>query len=474
MIPKNEIIDQLKIYFPRSFELGSTYLTQGGGNYLVERLTRLDEEPLTLTHLNQCLHLTHQAGVSNGFFRYYFLTTPIEHPYPVERVYSDKTLSYSGLSCVDSLEQLGWGFRRFYTDALLYFGNIRSAYRDLRTKSYDEISTFYKQKRYDTNAMSMRGDVFPFKKIPVDDRYLIAEVACKAYTSEKFGDPVLLEKVLLERYRLAGNRAKKISELLTVQSTEEAGFEQQQFMLEFSTDEIAQDSIESEDDIQKSVKKIASRFTSARENALTNTKLFLSIVNELDIYIATSMRARDDFRNMAHDSELILKNEELKRLKIRYFDPTMSAAEGHEDKGLIECLMVKCAKALLYFAGEKDSFGKDAEVAMALSLGKPVVILCPEGKKGLSRVSLFKEIHPLSRLIHIDTGVACGAIVTQDKNIAATLLARMFNNAMEYDLVQNGDGYFRLLERTTGSVVRLHTNSNILREAFWNYYHNVP
>jgi hypothetical protein len=151
----------------------------------------------------------------------------------------------------------------------------------------------------------------------------------------------------------------------------------------------------------------------------------------------------------------------------------MSAATGHEDKGLIECLMVKCAKVLLYFAGETDSFGKDAEVAMAMSLGKPVIILCGEDEKGAQRAKFFRDIHPLSRLIHFDTGVACGAVVTQKLDTVVQLLERVFNNTMEYDLEQK-DGYLRLRERLTGSVARLQTASDILREAFWNYYHNVP
>lgn len=474
MATKEEIVKVLKFFFPRSFSGDSSYLTSGGGSLLMERLSKIEESPVPLTHLNQCLHLTHQAGVSEGFFQYYFLSNPPDHPYPVERVLSGKVLNYTGLNNIASLEQLEWGIRRFFIDALLYYGNIRSAYRDLRKRTFQDLAKYFRQKRFDPNAMSSRADVFPFRKIPVDDRYLIAEVACKAYSPEKSGDPVLLEKLLLERYRIAGNRPTKISELLIPPAEEQEGQGQQNFMLQFSADEIAQDNITNEEDIRTSVTRIAVRFTAARKNALFNTELFLSIVNELDIYIATSMRTRDDFRNMARDCELILKKDGLRKLKIRYFDPTMSAADGHEDKGIIECLMVKCAKALLYFAGDKDSFGKDAEVAMALSLGKPVVILCPEGKKGADRVSLFKEIHPLSRLIHIDSGVACGAIVTQDRDIAATLLERIFNNSMEFDLTQSGDGYFRLKERLTGSVVRLHTNSDILREAFWNYYHQVP
>jgi hypothetical protein len=84
---------------------------------------------------------------------------------------------------------------------------------------------------------------------------------------------------------------------------------------------------------------------------------------------------------MAETCETIFSDHKLKELNLRYFDPTLSAAGGHEDKGLIECLMVKCAKALVYCAGEKESYGKDAEAAMALSLGKPVIFYCDQKKR---------------------------------------------------------------------------------------------
>ena len=244
-------------------------------------------------------------------------------------------------------------------------------------------------------------------------------------------------------------------------------------MFEFSADEFLNETIEYEEDIEKYVSKIFKRFNDARPLAIANTRLYLSIVNELDVYIATSMRKRDDFRNMAKDCNLIFKRDALRKLKVRYFDPTMSAADGHEDKGLIECLMVKCAKAVLYFAGESDSFGKDAEMAMAMSLGKPVVILCPRDEKGKGRMEFFRDVHPLSRLIRFDTGVACGAMVTENPDVAGKLLERIFSNTLEYDLDHSGDGYFRVKERLTGSVVRLQTNSRILQESFWNNYHGV-
>ena len=182
------------------------------------------------------------------------------------------------------------------------------------------------------------------------------------------------------------------------------------------------------------------------------------------------MGLREDFRNMVRTCQEIFENPLLKDLKLRYFDPTLSAASGHEDKGLIECLMVKCAKALVYCAGDGASYGKDAEAAMALSLGKPVIFYCNEKQ----RSRFYRDVHPLSRLIEFETGVAVGAMVTDSTEEVAKLLCRIFENKMEYKLehVQERPGYLRLKETLTNSVVRLQTNDRMLTETFWNHYHN--
>ncbi len=109
-------------------------------------------------------------------------------------------------------------------------------------------------------------------------------------------------------------------------------------------------------------------------------------------------------------------------MNLRYFDPTLSAAAGHEDKGLIECLMVKCANVLVYSAGEKESYGKDAEAAMALSLGKPVIFYCDQQQ----RSRFYRDVHPLSRLIEFETGIAVGVMVTDKLEEVSALLHRIF------------------------------------------------
>jgi len=130
--------------------------------------------------------------------------------------------------------------------------------------------------------------------------------------------------------------------------------------------------------------------------------------------------------------------------------------------------MVKCAKALVYCAGDRESYGKDAEAAMGLSLGRPVIFYCNQEQ----RRRFYRDVHPLSRLIEFETGVAVGAMVTDKLSEVSELLYRVFENKMEYRLEQSRPGYLRLLERLTGSVVRLQTNDRMLTETFWNHYHN--
>ena len=170
---------------------------------------------------------------------------------------------------------------------------------------------------------------------------------------------------------------------------------------------------------------------------------------------------------MADTCERIFSDDRLKHLNLRYFDPTLSAAAGHEDKGLIECLMVKCAKMLVYCAGEKESYGKDAEAAMALSLGKPVIFYCDQER----RRRFYRDVHPLSRLIEFETGVAVGAMVTDEVQDVYELIYRTFENKMVYYLEQSRPGFLRLKDKLTDSVVRLQTNDQLLTETFWNHYH---
>jgi hypothetical protein len=468
---RDELLKILASYFPRLFKPGTEFLESGDGSLFVDRFCRMDKEPVTCTQLNQLLHMAGKAGMSEGFFRFYFLSLPADLPYAVTELLPFPFEPHP--VGIRSLSQLQWGLRRVFVDALLYFGSVIRAYEELHGRSFEDLSALFDARGFNPDAMTSRGAVLPFHSIPADDRYLIAEMACKAYSPMEPGTPLLIEKTLLDAYRSRGGGRIVIKDLFDDKSQIAKDDPQAQMMLQFTAEEFSEDTVSSEQDIREKVQVVAKRFVRARALAISNTRLYLSIVNELDVYVATSMRRRADFRDMSRDSATIFGQAGLQRLRLRYFDPTISAADGHEDKGLIECLMVKCAKALIYFAGESDSFGKDAEVSMALSLGKPVIILCPASPKGEQRRRFFRDIHPLSRLIQMESGIPVGAMITNNPLEAARLLERIFTNRMEYDLEQSADGYLRLRERLTQSVVRLQTNFLMLRESFINYYHGV-
>lgn len=469
---QEEILTTLSLYFPGTFKEGASFLETEKGIQLVSRLANMPSSPLSLTHVNQLLHLNQEAGISDGFLKYYFLIEPLSHPYPVNKIHSETIQPHD--TGIVSLKQLKWGIHRFFIDALLFYGDIRSAYRDLRGKSYEELKKHFSSKCMPTVEMRARGSVLPLQNINPDDRYLIAELACKAYSAPLGEESSLIESELKKVYKGRGGGRVKIKDLIKLAEDANKDDLQAQLSFSFASEEFIEAEVSSEQELVDKISSVAERFKKAHKKALSNTEHYLSIVNELDAYVATSMRNREDFREMYRNCQTIFNDERLLPYNLRYFDPTCSAAQGHEDKGLIECLMVKCSKMLIYFAGEKESFGKDLEAGMALSFGKPVIIYCQPTNEGEKRMKFFRDIHPLSRLIDVETGVAVGAMITNNIDTVVKLIDRIFSNQMEYDLLQKGDAYFRLREHLTGSIVRLQTNSAILRESFWNYYHKVP
>ena len=376
--------------------------------------------------------------------------------------------SFKRVDQILTLDQLCWGLHRLYTDSLLFFGAIQNGYRELRTRALADLEQLFRKYRYNTEAMIHRGPALPLQEIAQDHRYLIAEQACKSFDPQD-GEPTGLRMVLkgawYEHASTTAGRTTARELLKSAYVLNGYGERQQQFM--FAAEELLDAEVTSEEELMARYEEIAGNFSYARGAALRNTELYLSMANDLDVYVATSMRTREHFREMARTCDKIFSHPSVKHLNLRFFDPTLSAAKGHEDKGLIECLMVKCARVLIYTAGEHDSYGKDVEAAMALSQGKPVIFLC--GEDGRRR--FFREVHPLSRLIDFRTGVAVGAMATSSADEAALLLGRIFENNMEYELEQPKKGYFRLKERRTGSTVRLQTNDELLRETFWNCYH---
>ena len=434
------------------------------------RLDDIHESPVSHPQLNQLLGLGHQAPVSTAFFDYYWLQAPPGHPYPVKQLPGFDPEWLSGNQVIRSLDHLKWGLYRLFTDGLLYFGNVRSAFRTLRTLDTEGLNTFFRQRRFDSAAIRRRGKPLSLQTIPHDERYLVSEMACKSFGDSE-GSAGEMRQVLADLYdKHVQNGGGPITFRQLLSGELPDTFSERRGEFQFAMDEALEDEISSEQDFDAKFGAEADKFFRAREMALHNTRHYLSMANELDVYVATSMGSRENFRDMARFCDDLFGHDDLTQFFLRYFDPTLSAALGHEDKGLIECLMVKCAKVLVYYAGSEASYGKDAEAAMALSLGKPVIFHCHES----TRKRLYQDIHPLSRLIDFKTGVAVGAMVTDNLGQIRELIRRLLNNEMQYRIDEHPSrtGYLLLKEDITGSVVRLQTSDQMLTEAFWNHYYN--
>jgi len=198
--PKNKAVDECdesdRLPAPLRLFRGSgggieSWLNENTPANVIERLGNIDSEPLSFEYLNQLLILSHEAGLSRGFYEYYWLSLPSsEHPHPYDVTalagYSDQFASTEGK--IVSAEHLAWGLERLYVDGLLFFGNVRECYRKLRNMRFADLQSHFQRKCYDTELLTRRGPSLPLNNIPRDSRYLIAEVACKTYDAPAFSD----------------------------------------------------------------------------------------------------------------------------------------------------------------------------------------------------------------------------------------------------------------------------------------------
>lgn len=472
----NNVIAKIQDAIGLNLPLVAARLTEGDDSYraVARGLHSLEQGGLSWAQLNQILHRMSEPGMSEGFFRYYGMEVPNTHPYPVNLVLD--TIPYrppSDTNYLRSGQQVRWGLQRFMYDAMLYWGNFRQAYRELRNRPFEDIRDLFARKRVDKEHLLQRGQVDEPASIAKDHRYLISEMACKSYEPASELQQTEHVKLALEAYRALRSQHDNVTPSKLKAATEKVAKDRGQLDLFNLMYEDAGQTIESEADVLALYSGQWKAFRAARETALENTRVYLSMCNDLDVYVATSMRSRQDFREMTDTCNSIFRSETLKRYNIRYFDPTLSAAKHHEDKGLIECLMVKMAKVLLYFSQHKESLGKVSEYAMALSLGKPVIVLCPDDPRGQEIYQFYRDGHPLMRLVEFKTGTANGAMVTHKVNDVITLLERIFTNRMEYDLQLKDRtiAYYLMKERLTGTTVRVITDDKLLTETFWNNWH---
>lgn len=225
--------------------------------------------------------------------------------------------------------------------------------------------------------------------------------------------------------------------------------------------------------------------------------------NHMDVYIATSMRIYRDYTSVRNLIERVFKDPFVRELKLRYFDPTQVYSEEVLSKSLLESLMLKRAKCAIYCAQEKETLGKDAELATTLAQGKPVIVYLPhiddlnrykeeiiqDGRKGNpenpievakhylisdfpdyvmnnfdffrdanldnvtnelaklysdhydKRAQMLTEAHPLSMQVNLQTGVATGILLARKEDDCARLLYAIMCKRLDFVLIEEKPKY---------------------------------
>jgi hypothetical protein len=133
-------------------------------------------------------------------------------------------------------------------------------------------------------------------------------MACKSY-GDPPESPGELKAALLqafEAHTAGGGTSVTVRRLLEGKTLGDK-FSARQGEFIFSADDVLEEAIKSREDLEAKCERVAAKFFAAREGALSNTRYYLSMVSDLDVYVATSMRTRDDFRNMANACEKIFR-----------------------------------------------------------------------------------------------------------------------------------------------------------------------
>lgn len=88
------------------------------------------------------------------------------------------------------------------------------------------------------------------------------------------------------------------------------------------------------------------------------------------------------------------------------------------------------------------------------------------------RAKVFREIHPLALQVILSTGVLNGIVVVRTVDQCGRVLDSIVRNKMELES-RKDDSNYRVVERLTGSTIRVISRHELLRNAFEAYYRRL-
>jgi hypothetical protein len=399
---------------------------------------------LTLSRFNELMLHHRRHPVSAAFFEYFF----------------------SQATTLDLFDQAVEHFRRV---AMLVYGSFKQAHRRLGSIPDSELLALL-HSRVEPVEWPLRPAFGDIEEIADDDLWLLGYVSGRQYLRALRAAVAFLTLIVEAAghspdvwVKLPAAQVKPLSDAL-----KSVGHSLEATRALPGGDPSVRDI---RDAANLKLREFEARWNTAVSAGLRNTQRYLA-ADQIDVYVATTMRDAADYQAQRDFIREVFGHPDVRDLNLRFFDPTLSYVESRIEKGLVESLMIKRAKVTIYSAGEKDSLGKDSELASTLAQGKPVIVFVPEGGESLDkRATIFRTDHPLGLQVDVRTGVAHGIIVVRSPSQCARLLRKVLTRRLAYDQIEHEDGTYKLVESETKSVVRVVSDDEFLTHAFWTYFH---
>lgn len=272
-------------------------------------------------------------------------------------------------------DEINQRIRKFCNLCILEYVDVREGFEEL---SGDEDKLKKAWARYFLPRIKVRGDKVPLgiEGIPISQLYALGYLAYDQYPNVEEARKKLREifdeareKSKLSRsgiIEVAKGKGENLWKLWAA-----AGISEVDILLSEESENVVQD-LKTVLDLYLA-KAERDQIREAQKTGKRNTSKYLS-TQDIDVYVATSMRNVIDFSMNAKFVENLKNHGEIKDLNLTFFDPTQAYLPDRIQKGHLENIMIERALVTIYNAQETDTFGKDAEAGIAHAFGKDVII----------------------------------------------------------------------------------------------------
>jgi hypothetical protein len=279
---------------------------------------------------------------------------------------------------------------------LLEYGNFYYGYRKLRDNTPSSIISKYFSTEEEKEKLiahyQKKKSIPAFQPIAVAQRYCLGYLASKE-SKEVNGYREKLIQIIEEAIKegikdpeglkkIAENKGRKNWDEIVLRSALDYGTDLLYWgtlfahHYNFGSQKYSSFRMLMQDAKDACIKLEPQHIENIRKLGRKNSYAYLS-TSEIDIYFATSMRKALDFVSNARFVEEVIGILKKEGFSLLYFDPTQSYLDDRIQKGLIESIMIKRCKIVVYNAQEQETFGKDAEAGIGLSHQKHVIIYVP-------------------------------------------------------------------------------------------------